>query len=103
MSVRPDKIWFFNLKRDPLERINIADQLNASTNEGLQRLISNQYGHAEQEEDVSMLVTVFNLLEKVNSEQKEPLWPSLVEVAVLIDKTANSQEMAGDEYVYFAN
>ena len=50
-----------------------------------------------------MVSKVFQLLEKLDAEQSPPLWPSLIEMPLLIDKTSNSQECPGDEYVYWAN
>ena len=100
MAARPDKIWFFNLQKDPLEVHNLAPLFNVSTKSDLRRLIEATDGNSG---DARMLGKVFAMLEGMNFEQSEPLWPSLVEIPVLIDKTSNSQECQGDEYIYWAN
>ena len=104
VSARPNKIWFFNLLQDPVEANNLAPSIGVSTNEDLLRLVQGGGNSSYNDNEVAqMLVKVFDLLEKENAEQREPLWPSLVEVPVLIDRTANSREQEGDEYIYWAN
>ena len=38
-----------------------------------------------------------------NAEQAEPLWPSLVEVPINIDKTLLGADAPDDEYIYWPN
>lgn len=102
VSARPDKIWFFNLQADPLEARNVAALLNITTIKDLKQLVDEKEKYAD-DENVLILIAVFELLEKTNSEQSAPLWPSLVECPVLIDKTMNTPESAGDEFIYWAN
>jgi hypothetical protein len=50
--------------------------------------------------------TLFSLLAQlcsIDSEQAAPLWPALIHYPILIDKTSNSVEAIGDEYVYWEN
>ena len=99
-------MWFFNLRTDPLEATNIAEQLNIHTLSDMRKFVSDQ-NQQKKSPDVSdkalMISKVFQLLEKLDAEQSPPLWPSLIEMPLLIDKTSNSQECTGDEYVYWAN
>lgn len=76
---RPDKTWLFNLKDDPTERSNLAST------------------------DSSTLARMSRMLETMNAEQARPLWPSLLEAPVLIDKPFNGNYSAKDEYIYWAN
>ena len=108
-------MWIFNLRTDPLEATNIAEQLNIHTMSDMRKFVSdNDEGEKnvsqkqqKKSPDVSdkalMISKVFQLLEKLDAEQSPPLWPSLIEMPLLIDKTSNSQECTGDEYVYWAN
>ena len=42
-------------------------------------------------------------LEKFNSEQKEPLFPSAFEAPTMIDKYDGQEYEEGDEYIYWSN
>ncbi|MBL8782878.1 MAG: sulfatase, partial [Alphaproteobacteria bacterium] len=43
------------------------------------------------------------LLTKINDEQSKPLWPSLLEGSVPIDRPLDTPEVEGEEYVYWPN
>jgi len=43
------------------------------------------------------------LLKAHNAEQAEPLWPSVFEGPVSIDKTLDQPKSPNDEYVYWPN
>ena len=76
---RPQKIWLYNLKDDPTEQRNLADQQPQKVDE-LQAL-----------------------LKAHDAQMPPPLWPSFVEAPFPIDKTTADPESADDEYVYWLN
>jgi arylsulfatase A-like enzyme len=71
--------WLFNIKEDPTEQHNLArsrpDQVQA----------------------------LKNRLATFNQAQQAPLWPSVLEVPVLIDKPMNRPQSADDEFIYWSN
>ena len=79
MSERPDKVWLFNLNDDPTEQKNLARRLPKRRDNMIKTLEAHQ------------------------REQSEPLWPSIVEMPVPIDKTLEDPEEAHDEYIYWIN
>ena len=76
---RPDRVWLFNLAEDPTEQVNLADQ---------------------RPDKVDALKAV---LAAFNAQQAEPLWPSVFEAPISIDKTLDQPESLDDEYIYWAN
>jgi hypothetical protein len=42
-------------------------------------------------------------LAKVDAEQSKPLWPSLLEGAIPIDRPLDTPEVKDEEYIYWAN
>lgn len=78
---RPNKIWLHNLKNDQSERDNLA----------------------EKEEFKAKKLEMLQRLHQINESQRAPLWPSLSECPVLIDKFYMEPYEEGDEYVYWAN
>ncbi|MFH2130047.1 MAG: sulfatase [bacterium] len=79
VSERPKKVWLFNLREDPTEQNNIASQ------------------HPEK------IAELQTLLQAHNAEQAEPLWDSVIEGPVRIDKTQEEPWEEGDEYIYWPN
>ena len=71
--------WLFNLNEDPTERINLVDTYPEKVNE------------------------LMILLSEHNKAAREPLYPSVAELAVKIDKTLNEEFEEGDEFVYYPN
>jgi uncharacterized sulfatase len=78
-TTRPDQRWLFDLAADPTEQRNLA---------------------AERPEVVTALE---DLLTRHNASQAAPLWPSVIESPVLIDKTGAEPYTEGDEYSYWPN
>lgn len=78
-TTRPDQRWLFDLAADPTEQRNLA---------------------AERPEVVA---TLEDLLARHDATQAEPLWPSVIEFPVLIDKTGAEPYVEGDEYSYWPN
>ena len=74
-----DKVWLFNLKDDPTEQHNLVDAEPTRVKELLAQLA------------------------EFNSQQKAPLWPSLVEAPILIDKPLNRPQTIDDEFIYWSN
>ncbi|MGE3465171.1 MAG: sulfatase-like hydrolase/transferase, partial [Pseudomonadales bacterium] len=78
-AARPDKRWLFNLHDDPTEQVDLA---------------------ASQPQRVAALEA---LLDAHNAEQAAPLWPSVLESPMLIDKHGGEPYVEGDEYIYWPN
>lgn len=79
VSKRPDKTWLYDLSEDATEQINRADQYPDKVSE-LKKVLS---AH--------------------NAEQVVPLWPSVIEGPVSIDKTRADPILETDEYIYWPN
>jgi hypothetical protein len=39
----------------------------------------------------------------INAQQVKPMWPSLAEAPIYIDKTLKQAPKQGDAYIYYAN
>jgi len=79
VAERPKKDWLFDLAADPTEKNNLASQHPA------------------------WVAQLKALLEAHHAGMPPPLWPSFLELPVMIDKTADQKEMPGDEYTYWIN
>ena len=69
----------FNLIEDPTEQVNLAVRLP------------------------SRVAELDALLDAHNAEQVEPLWPSIVQGPLIIDKHGGQPYVDGDEYIYWPN
>lgn len=78
-SEHPRKNWLFHLAVDPTEKNNLAQQEPAQ----LARLQAMQQAH--------------------HANMPPPLWPSFIELPVLIDKTLDQKQTPEDEYTYWYN
>jgi uncharacterized sulfatase len=78
-TARPDKVWLFNLDKDPTEQKNVAV------------------------ENSGQVKKMMAMLDVHNAEQSEPAWPALLESPIRIDKTPEDPFSAEDEYVYWPN
>lgn len=76
---RPERTWLFHLESDPTEQQDLA---------------------AQRPDKVAALS---RLLDAHNAAQAEPLWPSLAELPILIDKHLAEPQDPSDEYVYVPN
>lgn len=81
-SANPDKMWLYNLKNDPYEWENLADKEPFKTD---------------------VLPSLLELLLFEDSQQAQPLWPSVTETAIFVDKLFETNETLVDEYVYWPN
>lgn len=81
IAERPEVEWMFDLKHDPYEMNNVAYSKE----------------HAEIRADL------LSELLQIDGEQSKPLWASITETAVTIDKFFEHDEKDDDEYVYWPN
>ena len=76
---RPEHAWLFDLANDPTEQRDVA---------------------AAHPERVAQLQA---LLAAHNTRQAEPMWPSVLDVPQLLDRTTTEPYEEGDEYLYWPN
>ncbi len=74
-----NKKWLYNLNEDPTEQINLFKSDLEKLNE-LELILSNKL-----------------------SEQVKPIWPSLLDWPIFIDKTLDEKVNNTDEYIFWAN
>ena len=74
-----NKKWLYNLNQDPIEKINLIESDIEKLNE-LELILSNKL-----------------------SEQVKPIWPSLLDWPIFIDKTLDEKVNKTDEYIFWAN
>lgn len=79
VAARPSKTWLYHLDADPTER----NELSAA--------------------EPAKLAELKALLDAHNAQMAEPLWPSFLEMPVMVDKTLDQPEVEGDEIVYWQN
>ena len=74
-----NKKWLYNLNEDPTEQINLIKS------------------------DLEKLNELEKILNKKISEQVKPIWPSLLDWPIFIDKTLDETVNKNDEYIFWAN
>ena len=74
-----NKKWLYNLNEDPTEQINLIKS------------------------DLEKLNELEKILNKKISEQVKPIWPSLLDWPIFIDKTLDEKVNKNDEYIFWAN
>ena len=74
-----NKKWLFDLNNDPTEQTDLSN-LN-----------------------INKLSELEEVLKSKLSEQSEPIWPSLLDWPIFIDKTLNEKKHINDEYIYWSN
>ena len=79
VTERPKKDWLYHLSIDPTERNNLADKEPAQ---------------------VAKMKAQLAIWEK---QQVKPLWPSLGEGAIAIDRTLKTPPVPNEDYIYYAN
>lgn len=80
VSERPAKTWLFNLADDPTEQRNLA---------------------MDEPEKLAELMAV---LKEMDAEQAPPIWPSLIEGPIMIDRPLGGAPRGpDDEFIYWAN
>jgi arylsulfatase A-like enzyme len=81
ISLRPNRTWLFDLSSDPYELRDLANDPDY----------------------VEILKEILEVHDEVAKQQREPIWPSMTETAVLIDKMSGFNETLEDDYVYWPN
>lgn len=76
---RLEKNWLFDLAKDPTEQVNLA------------------------EKNPEKLAELQALLDAHHKDRKPPLYPSVSDMPIMVDKTLAETFEAGDEYVYAPN
>ncbi|HBK19650.1 MAG: sulfatase [OM182 bacterium] len=74
-----ERVWLFHLAQDPTEQVNLAQ---------------------DRPDKVQALKA---LLAAHNAEQAEPLWPSVINAPIRVDKVGDQPYVEGDEYIYWPN
>jgi uncharacterized sulfatase len=78
-SAKPDKDFLFDLSSDPTEKKNLT------------------VSHPEKLAELKLL------LKNHQQGMAEPLWPSFIEMPIMIDKTLDQHQTQDDEYTYWYN
>ena len=79
VSENPDREWLFNLKNDPAEQQDLT------------------------ESDPAKRAQMRAILDRLDAEQSAPIWPSLIEGFIPIDRPLGQPETAGEDYIYWSN
>lgn len=79
ITQNPRQDWLYNLAQDPGEKNNLAARESARVAE------------------------LRAMIEEFNKQQAKPIWASLAEAPVPLDKTLKQPQAADDVFVYFAN
>ncbi|MES2149461.1 MAG: sulfatase-like hydrolase/transferase [Pseudomonadota bacterium] len=79
VAQRPARSWLFNLNLDPTEQRNLAQS------------------------EPARLARLQGLLTAHHATMPAPLWPSFLEIPIMIDKTLDQKQLPTDEYTYWTN
>ncbi len=79
VSDNPAKKWLYNMTVDPTEQTNLA------------------------EVEPELVKRLTGLLDAHNAEQVPPMWPSGVQMPIMLDKTLEAEQAPEDEYIYWPN
>ena len=79
VNEKQGKAWLFDLAKDPTERVNLADE-RTHKREELQAL-----------------------LDAHHRGRRPPLYPSVTDAAIMVDKTLAERFEPGDEFIYWPN
>ena len=79
VTERPKKDWLYQLSVDPAERNNLAAK------------------------EPAQLAAMKAQLAAWDKQQVKPLWPSLGEGAIAIDRTLKTKPVPNEDYIYYAN
>jgi len=123
-----DKVWFYDLKHDPYEQMNLAEDIGIHTVKDLYEYaaeknatisdgryndgdgVNSSYTVRSKENQtviersvMKRLLELNILLQSIDEQQKDPQWPVLYQVPVLIDKIEGSIINRDDEYICWDN
>jgi arylsulfatase A-like enzyme len=79
VSEHPPRTWLFHLAEDPTEQVDLSGR------------------------EPDRVVAMRARLDSINAEQAEPIWPSLVEPPIYIDRHLLEARTLGDDYVHWPN
>jgi uncharacterized sulfatase len=79
VTENPRKNWLYDLATDPLEKNNLAESQPERVKAMREKIVA------------------------FNATQVKPMWPSLGEAPIPIDKTLKQPQAANDEFVYYSN
>jgi arylsulfatase A-like enzyme len=79
VTQNPRKDWLYDLVNDPYEKRNLASS------------------------DPDRVKSLTNKIVEFNKTQVKPMWPSLGEGPIAIDKTLKQPQSADDEFIYYSN
>ena len=79
VAERPAKTWLYHLEQDPTERTELSAR------------------------EPAKLAELKALLDAHNAQMVAPLWPSFLEMPVMVDRTLDQPEQPGDDVVYWQN
>ena len=110
IALRPNKVWFYNLKEDPTEQRNLAAELGIA-NRAAMESVRDAYSidsnatlaASTQPALLQQLLEVFAQYERVDTEQAPPSWPAACETPVTVDKIVSMKEELTDECIYWSN
>ena len=74
-----NKKWLYNLNEDPTEQLDLSETNFIKLNK-LEEILNNKL-----------------------SEQVKPIWPSLLDWPIFVDKTLDQEVNNKDEYIFWAN
>jgi arylsulfatase A-like enzyme len=75
----PERIWLFNLAKDPTERLDLSKQ------------------------EPGKLRELTAMMDEIDASQANPLWPSILEVPTAIDHPAGIPIGESDDFIYWSN
>jgi arylsulfatase A-like enzyme len=91
LSEKPKKIWLYDLKNDPTEKVNLLENIKYSSTNYCHNNCTIQY----------ITDKLYDLLIKYNDTAKPSLWESVIEIPIpIINNTIQNEN---DEYIYWAN
>jgi arylsulfatase A-like enzyme len=108
MALRPDKVWLYDLRSDPTERRNLAEEVGVTNRPSLETLsVRHAAGDVaatgEHASIVERLLRVFAAFEAVEAEQAPASWPAASETPITVDKVIGAKQEPDDECIYWSN
>lgn len=105
ISKRPNKIWLYNLSDDPVEEYNLANLIDINAIENISNInsIRDRFIDGRYNQTFKIIYNLYRKLNNLDVELSKPLWPSLIEVPILVDKTSQEVQSEDDEVIYWAN
>eukprot|EP01039_Chlorochromonas_danica_P005154 gene5154-5671_t len=103
----PDKVWFFNLSIDPLERVNIAQTVNLTSLSQLEYLVNDKalldQCEVKEADLLCQILDKYKEMLSIESLKPPPLWQPLNLLPMCVDHRSTETCPEGEDFVYFAN